>query len=479
MITNFYTRPQVWMPAYNPIIWSFLSDETTQPDFSYIVEVYVTAITAPTTYSYRLVQKPNPTGHCMVDVSSIVQGFFDMSNFYGTELGATGGSSSTVYARYGYGNSPGSDLWNAIATVYIVIGEQYSVNGVLTTFDGYGVEGNPGYDLYSNYASEPVRVIPGAIPYKDAVQNIMATSIPTSFYGPYVMDGDGKFLTQLGTTQEVGFDQTTTLSFLNWWDLAPGDYAASIQGAEVKYYSSSNSLLGTDFLYNNFAAGGGPQTANNYTTATFSVGSGALNLNCGPRFLTTFGTMPASTAYYTVQLYRKSSATTSTTPGTAASEIIRYNIIDYCENLFPVVRVGWLNELGGKDYYNFTMLYEKSTSSPDETWYQAEVNWDGSTPYPTARTGSWWLRGGFKSFGKAVTTTFVLQTDFVLQDTVDALGGIFESPMVWAYIGLDSAEPVAIQITNVDYTYSTVKLQKLVQVTLDCQFNKIQPKQIL
>ena len=473
MITNYFTRPQLWMPAYNPIIWSFVSDETTQPDFSYIVDVYVTAVTAPTTYSYRLVQKPNPTGNCIVDVSSIVQGFFDMSNFYGTEYG--GSVTPPRFAKYGYGNDPGSEKWNAIASVYIVVGEQYSVNGVLTTFDGFGSVGNPGYDLYSDFASEPVRVLPGALPYEDSVANLMATSLANSFYAPYIMDGDGKFLTRLGPTQDIAVGQTHTLGFLNWWDGATGSYASPIRQINVDFYTGANTLISTTTYLNTVAEGGGPQTTSNYTSATFDISAAALSVRVGPADLT----IPADTSYYTVQAFFKSTAPASPITVEPASEILKFNLVEYCEDLFPVVRVGWLNDLGGKDYYNFTMFYEKTTSSPDETWYQPEINWDGATPYPTTQTGSWWLRGGFKSFGKSVTTSFVLQTDFVLQETVDALGQIFESPLVWAYIGTTSTDPIALQVTGIDYTYTTVKLVKLVQVTLECQFNKIQPKQIL
>jgi hypothetical protein len=127
------------------------------------------------------------------------------------------------------------------------------------------------------------------------------------------------------------------------------------------------------------------------------------------------------------------------------------------------------------------MLYEKTTTSPGDSWYQTPVKWDSiAGPYSSdADTNrvDHWIRGGAKSFGKTVTTRFVLQSDWVLQDFVDALGGIPESPSVWAYIGSTSTQPVTINVTNIDYTYSNVKQQKLVQVTLECEITKVQPKQ--
>jgi len=156
-------------------------------------------------------------------------------------------------------------------------------------------------------------------------------------------------------------------------------------------------------------------------------------------------------------------------------------MVDYCENLYPVVRLSWLNDLGGRDYYNFDMFYEKTSSSPGETWYQEPIKWNSTTsPYSldsaTVKIDQW-LRGGKKSFGKTVTNSFTIQTDWILQETVDALGAIPESPSVWAYIGLNATTPVTIEITSVDYVYSNVKQQKLVQVTMECEITKVQPKQ--
>jgi len=476
-ITATYSIPQLWTPAYNPIIYSFKSDQSAQPDFSYVIDIYVASITFGATQTLRLYQKPNPSGVGIVDVSNIVQSYISLSNFYGTETGATGG---LAYAPYGnpfpvtYPLAAGNYPWNAVAGVYIVVGEQYQVGGVLTMYDGFGNPGDPAYDIFSKYASEPVRCVPGAIPYPESVSNITAASIASSFYGPYIMDGDGLFLSRLGTTQSIMTNQHHSLSFLNQWDLGPGSYAYSVQGMEVIYYNSAGGVISSTFVYNNTVAGGGPQTANNYTAVTFNLKYSILQFNCGTRFLNP----PANTAYYTVQAYRKSSATTSTTPGTACSALYRFNIVSRpCNDLYPPVRVAWLNDLGGRDYYNFTMLYEKSTTSDYDTWFQTSVNWDGQFAYPTTQNGDWWLRGGPKTFNKVVTTKFIIQTDWLLQAEVDALGQIPESSQVWAYIGQSVDQPQSIQVTNIDYTYSNVGQQKLVQATLECQYSKPQPKQ--
>jgi hypothetical protein len=127
------------------------------------------------------------------------------------------------------------------------------------------------------------------------------------------------------------------------------------------------------------------------------------------------------------------------------------------------------------------MFYEKTTSSPSDSWYQNPINWiNPSDPYSqdgsTIKTDRW-LRGGKKTFNKTVTTRFTIQTDWILQETVDALAAIPESSSVWAYIGTTATQPVTIQITSIDYVYSNVKQQKLVQATMECEVTKTQSKQ--
>lgn len=476
-ITITLQKPQVWMPASNPIIWSFLSNQLAQPNFNYVIDVYIAAPTFPAVGfpTLRLIQKPNPSGYCMVDVSNIVQSYLSLSNFYGTEVGVASGP---TYARYGNLQTAGLNLWNATAEVYLRIGERYDVGSAPIIFNGLGATGAPAYTAYANYVGIdlPVKCVPAALSPEVSIPNIMATNISTSFYAPFIMDGNGLFLTRAGTTQSIMRDQHHSVSFLNQWDAAPGSFAYSVQGMQVIYYNSAGVSIGSFFYQNTTGNGGGPQTADSYTSVLPGTNTNILQFNCGTSLLNP----PALTAYYTVQAFRKTSATPLNTPGAACSALYRFNIVSPpCSDLYPVVRVAWLNDIGGRDYYNFTMLYEKSTVSEGESWYQTDVNWDGQYPYSSTISGDWFLSGGPKTFNKSVTTRFVLQTDWLLQEEIDFLGQIPESSQTWAYIGTGTNMPVSIQVTNLEYTYSNIKQQKLVQVTLECEHSKIQPKQNL
>ena len=467
MINATTFSPRVWMPGFNNIIWNFLSDKVNEPNFSYVIDVFVQTTNAiPSTRTYRLFQKPSTNSNCMVDVADLVQSYFTLSQF------TNGEDVTTQYATF---NQTG--FHNAILAVYLKVGERYDVNGVPTIFNGTSnTAGEPTYTAYAaTGTNELVRVVPSALTYKEGVQ-ALTSGVTGGFYAPYILDGNGEFLTYL-KTNDVATGQTHTLSFLNWWDDAPGSYAAGVQGLSVDYYGATGGFISSTFYQNTQANGGGPQSAPSYTTLTFNLSRAALAFRCGPADLT----VPNGTSYYTVTAYHKSSATSSPDPGTIASESIRFNLTDYCENLYPVVRLSWLNSLGGRDFYNFDMFYEQTTSSPGETWHENAINWNSiTTPYPAStdfNAYNVWLRGGIKSFGKTVVTRFTIQTDWILQETVDALAAIPESSSVWAYIGTDATEPVTIQITSIDYVYTNVKQQKLVQATMECEVTKTQSKQ--
>ena len=454
-ITAVYYRPHIWSPGYNPVIWSFISNEFPQTDFSYVIEMYINGATGP---SYTLKQRPSPSGGCMVDVASILQGNINLAD-YSVEAGWP----------LDFRNSD-----TITPNVYLKVGEEYVSNGLLTTFNGSGATGAPAFEIYAREANKPVRILPAALTYEDSVEHMSLTS-NYGYFAPYIMNGTGKFLKRLGNTQDIATDQHHTLAFLNWDDFPEsGSWQSPVQGVLTTFYSATGPI-GSAFYQNIVSNGGGPMTSGAYTTATETRATNMITFACGTKDLG----VPSTATYYTVQAYYKSTSDSGTTPQTIASELVTFNVKDYCENLYPVVRLSWLNDLGARDYYNFDMFYEKSTSSPGDTWYQNPIDWSAQTPYALSTDSDKtrnWLRGGEKSFGKTVQTSFQIQTDFLPQETVDALAQIPESSSVWAYIG-DATNPVTVQITNVEYTYANVKQRKLVQATMDCVITKVQPKQ--
>ena len=463
MITSVNFKPHYWSPAYNPIVYSCTSDLSEETDMSYVFEVYINQSVTP---NLTLRQRPNPSGAGMIDVSSTLQPYIDLSLY----------SVENDYHPTMYGNS--DDILAEI--VYIKVGEEYvDVNGALITEDGYGNPGGPEYPLGNEEGDgTSVIVTPAALPFQTAIDNMGATS-DYVYWSDYIMDGNGKFLSQDATTRNVYDYDYSTLSFLNW-NNAGASYNSAVQLIQYKQYDDGGSLLRTDNLQNTLGVGGGPQSFDTFITQPFNRISTQLSVKTGPANLQDYGIWDSLTASYTVTAFVKTSATTATTPGATASQTITYNVQPDCDQLYPRVRVSWLNELGGRDYWNFTMFYQKVTNSATSEYFQTPLNWSGVRPVAVQGTDTNlapnYMRGGSKSFNKTVTQTMEIQTDWLTQDQVDFLGYISQSPDVLIYVG-DTPTPMTVKVMTIDYTYRLIKQVKLTQAIYNLQFTKVQQKQ--
>lgn len=460
-ITAVNIKPHLWSQAYNPIVYSITSNKNTETDFSYVFWVWING-DGTGEPDYKIVQRPNPAGAGMLDVSSIIQPYVELSNYVQEN------STNNLWFK------TGEDL---VPNILILAGEQYVFNNLLTTFNGSGTAGNPAYILNSRESnSKQVRALPAALPWQEGI-DIMANNTNYYFWSDYIMDGNGKFLKEQGNSITVFDYDYSSLAFLNWWDASVGIYDSAVQLLQFKQYDANNVLLRTDNVQNTTAAGGGPQANSGYTTQTFSQLYTMLYAKSGPQNLKDAGLWNASTAYYTVQAFAKNSGTSSPSPGKAVSEVVTYTISDECLQMYPRIRVSWLNSLGGRDYWNFTKFYEKTTDSPDTKYFQTPLNWSSTVPVSTgADSFGNWIRGGNKSYNKNVTQTYTIQSDWLLQDDVDLLAGIPESPQVWIYIG-NTSTPYTVNVSNLTYTYKNVEQTKLVQASFDVTYTKVQQKQ--
>lgn len=466
-IETVYYRPHIWTPAWNPIIWSFKSGavQLAKPQFSYVIDLYINGATG---YSHRIKQKPNPQGVCMVDVSTIMQGYIGLDDWT-AEKGWP----------LQYRNAD-----DTVATVILRVGEEYLFGGVLTIFDGAeGQEqGPPAYVLGSREETgNPVRVLPAALNEQDGMYHL-STTTAYGYFAPYLMDGNGRFLTQGPTGGiDLRYGDHHTLTFLNWNDGATGSWQSPVQGMRVRSYGAAGNLVATYNFPNTTGNGGGPQTSEAYTTATETRVNYLEAFRCGPvdLGLPTFGQFKSYS--YDVTPYYKSTNSAATTFQTVAGETVRFVIdIDECEsNLYQTVRLSWLNELGGRDYYNFKMFYEKTVDAEEQVYYQPYIQWDSTTPVAlstSTNTTLNWLAGGDKIFNKYIKTSIAIESDWLTQEYVDFLGGIPQSPSVWCYIG-DNPIPYTARVTNLSYSYKNIKQEKLVNVLFELELTKVQIRQ--
>jgi hypothetical protein len=202
MITGVNFRPKFYSPAYNPVIWSVTSDHagnTTYIDFKYVFDIYVDSVKVN-----RIKQRPNPANAGMLDVSLIVQSYLNVGRF-ANEVGV---SPSQPY-KTGY---------DAICSVYLIIGEEYATlaDPTLRIYTGTAdVEGEPNFRVgaqgyvnaqtqptISSQGSEyvPVIALPYTMDWAEQQQTLaIQNTSGTDYYGlfgdvaPYILKNPGLY----------------------------------------------------------------------------------------------------------------------------------------------------------------------------------------------------------------------------------------------------------------------------------------------
>lgn len=538
MITGVNFRPKFYSPAYNPIIWSVTSDKTTEIDFSYVFDMYIDDV-----YINRFIQRPNPAGAGMIDVSSMVDPYLEIGNF-ANEVGVP----TSLPFKMGT---------NAVCNVKLYAGEQYrsAANADPVTYDGLQntTPGNPAYPLGSqtfydvndpedNNDVLPVICLPASLPWREQ-QAHLQTQMPTvnapltinygDYYGifgymaPYVLKnnsvlpsstcgGPGLFLSEAPRSVTGGAWQTTsaapsrnisadalaydryTVTFLNrnpvYEAYGTGGLLqnASPKVAWFTFYSATGEI--GNYPIGNYQVdfGGGPRYTCGGSIATGGTGSFSsvnnqefLSLRVGPKDLedigvfTSLGQIPE---YYTVQLFNELNITGGCgftgSPSVPVSELLTIDIVEDCSSyLYPRARVAWLNSLGGRDYWNFTMKAEETINAGSDDFYQTEVNWSATTPVQlTDDTTQNWLRGGVRQYNRAVRTKWQITSDFLTQEQVEFLKGIVKSSQTWVYIGQEDF-PYTCKVSEESYTVKTIKQVKLYTANFVLEFSTEQSMQ--
>ena len=506
MITTVNYRPKFYSSGYNPIIWSVTSNNassSTLVDYSYVFDVKVDGVTVN-----RIIQRPNPSYAGMIDVSPIAQSYLLIGAF----ANETGVPTSTPL-------QVGSE---AVCAVEILAGEQYRTGEdaplVLYTgsaVSGVDIPGQPSYYLGAQgYTSRPVIVIPSFLNWSEQQNTMQAQNAnPGDYYGlfgelapyvlknnslyaPWTVGGPGLFLSSMPRETSDGAWRTTSAapgSGINAYDYAYDRYTLSflnrnpvyqyfgqLQASAPKvawftFYNAAGTQIGTREILNYVTKGGAPRTTCNGSITTFStsVNQELLSLRVGPKdledigFWASLGQVPAS---YTVQLFAtltvEGNCSITGTPSVPLSELVTINIVEDCTSyLYPRVRLAWLNGLGGRDYWNFTMFAEETSDTEQTEYYQPEMNWSGTTPVQLdGNTTQNWLRGGIRQYNKNVFTSWTIQSDWLTQGEVELMKTAVESAQIWAYIGQEDF-PYTCKIKETSYTVKTIKQVKMYNAT--------------
>ena len=485
MITQINYAPSYLQGVYNPIIWSVTSDEIAQPNFSYVFDVYING-----TFEIRLKVKPNPSGAGMIDVSQICQSYLKNDRIPETLINTT-----TFLHLF-------ADNTNSSLHLLVKVGEEYG--GVI--YDGNGTAGEPDYNLWARtiqtHFDIPVHVWNSSLPFQqqqDGMSNgylysggygLLPSQTITYDWGNALPNNTLAYpLSYAPLKQNVYYNDINVLSFINWSQY-PNDLDDSyIAFCVLNYYDKFGNPIvtglpisvdsGTGYLQKDQCS----DVVITQLDAEFDI----LHVQCrlaslieminvysgGGPYVMTAG------EYIEVQMYSHANGS-GCTEDLPLTQISRFTMLEDCDNLYTRVRLSWLNELGGRDYMNFTAFMEKETSTTNSNYYQETMNWSALKPVTENVTNpnfNLQTKGGDVIYNKQASTSWTLNTDWLTQDEVNLLEGLQKSSNVIAYFNdtpYNVLVPQSVRIGQTSYKTKNVKQVKLVQGEFEIFLNQVQ-----
>ena len=484
MITQINYAPSYLQGVYNPIIWSVTSDEIAQPNFSYVFDVYING-----TFEIRLKVKPNPSGAGMIDVSQICQSYLKNDRIPETVINTT-----TFLHLF-------ADNTNSSLHLLVKAGEEYG--GVI--YDGNGTAGEPDYNLWArtiqNHFNIPVHVWNSSLPFQqqqDGMSNgylysggygLLPSQTITYDWGNALPNNTLAYpLSYAPLKQNVYYNDINVLSFINWSQY-PNDLDDSYMAfCVLNYYDQYGNPIVTGLPISVDSGTGYLQKGqcSDVVTTQLDAEFDILHVQCRLASLIEMINVYAggpyvmsAGEYIEVQMYSHLNGS-GCTEDLPLTQISRFTMLEDCDNLYTRVRLSWLNELGGRDYMNFTAFMEKETSTTNSNYYQETMNWSSLKPVTENVTNpnfNLQTKGGDVIYNKQATTSWTLNTDWLTQDEVNLLEGLQKSSNVIAYFNdtpYNVLVPQSVRIGQTSYKTKNVKQVKLVQGEFEIFLNQVQ-----
>jgi hypothetical protein len=445
LISQQATTPNL---ANNNLVYEVTSSLFANPQFQYICD-----IKSGSTLIQRIKQQPNPSGYGVFDIGSIVTSNVGPTDqvwttavpqtqttcakqftvLFGEEYGTSVSSSVTIYN--GITNATGGLAPARSGSSYY-----YNLDGTLDPNDKVNWNWNSG----SKYSNQQIN---------DLTFNYQ------------------RGLTDMPTTQSVRIYDWATISFLNGnlnGAANSASFAQDVYAMVVDQYDVTGSLLIQNTYYNvsTGADNGGPRstptqlwsqvfTSQSQDTRLIHFPVGPENINSGPG-------LEAGLAYYTVTFYEQFAGTGSiNTDGVYGR--YRFDIVD-ANCGYDGARFAWKNKYGVWDYYTFPLAQTTLDNIDRQTYKQTFVNF--STTSTTVSYNK--ARRGQTQFVNKITKNRTAETDWIDQETADAMLELFYSTDVYMQDQTPySSVFLPIVVTNATLTEKTnPRTQKLFKYTI-------------
>lgn len=450
-------QPAIISPAFNPLIFRVHSDLYTATGFNYLFKIYRDSTLISTQR-----HPPMPDNYGIVDVSKIIKSY--ISNSLQPDITNCNTSSGSVVrykVAYGYEvaggvvtaiTNPGTVVTMAIQnnTTSALNGKKLEtliLNGLTLSHTGpYWVKFNSGvYELYRDSAlTLPVTATgsfqEGFLQTTDAAiatsEYIYATSgeklaVNMVFDYDSFLDFDSadylfynstskQWLTNSPVIRNISRNDYFTLSFLQ-------NYSYNTDVITIEAYTASDVLIGSFDLSNadTISYNSGTYVFTNPANLAITAGVGYMNLF---DLDSNNDTTDSTCAYYL--------AIPKDTDNNQSGTTFRFNLVDECSR-HDIVKLMWLNHLGGWDFFSFKKTNE--TSKVSKSTYKKTL------PYNYSKSDR-----GEAVYHSQSEIFYSLNTDFIDSETATWLSGIFYSPEV--FIIDDSASLTPVLLTNDTFT---------------------------
>lgn len=247
----------------------------------------------------------------------------------------------------------------------------------------------------------------------------------------------GNFLTEHPYVKS-GMDLMVDDNAWLYWN----NYNLDTSYVKVMTYNSVGALIGTFKI------------DNKYSTSRFlRIPTGCYNILNIPDAQFTLGLQPILTgaeSYYTVQTFNSSNV--------LISNLARYNIVDNCSR-YEKRRLQFLNELGGYDTFNFTLV-SKETMDIERSVFKKDLGSYGSS-YSFVNSPN---DRAYSQYHTKIKDKVSIQSDWVTENQLAWLEQLVTSPDVRLD---DGTYLIPINITNTSFEKKKVVNEKLFNLQLE------------
>lgn len=474
MAISINNTPGDYEPIYTSSI-PFIVTSTFQAEenFKYLFDLYVNG-----QFKNRIATYPRPDGKGVYSPHLVLQANCEtLLQFSLSTIEQNSASKAFYYSRFGEQYNPGLTFADTdLATSFLgftfstVITGEFFVGDIITVQkDNIAV--NPWVDgtasitaITSNFSIMTDKPKPGGFSLTlnegGSIINVSRLSATSSelvgwnatrqedeynrdFESEYVMTSNQKFLSVYETSYDSNLTERFPIYTDDWATLdlmvATGSFATfSDIFVKYQYYDSSNTFLGGDEI----------STTGDDTVLRWIIPTGTRNITDiggnGASYLSA-GTLD----HYKVSIYLGTGGASQ-----LISDVFNYQIIPDCRP-YDVIRLAFLNKLGGFDYWNFNLV-SKFTSNIDRTQInRAYLKNDNKNL----------KRGRDVIYSKAVEN-WTINSDFLTDDQALFIRELVESSDVYM-MSEDNQIAMPVVITDSNWQFKSGLLDGYVQYTIN------------